>query len=101
MFKDEAFSSDNSRDGLRVTNHFEPFKKIFSKFLSKLQFSVFLSSSAGNLTLSLNIRKEKGFLYIIPGSIEPFVWLFSVGYLLTVAENKSHYLYKTLLYWVF
>lgn len=69
MFKDEAFSSDNSRDGLRVTNHFEPFKKIFSKFLSKLQFSVFLSSSAGNLTLSLNIRKEKGFLYIIPGNL--------------------------------
>lgn len=69
MFKDEAFFSGNSRNNLRVTNHFVPFKKLFSKFLRKLRFSVLLSSSAGNLTLSLTIRKEKGFLYIILGSM--------------------------------
>lgn len=36
MFKDEAFFSDNNRNNLRVTNHFEPYKKLFSKSLSKL-----------------------------------------------------------------
>jgi len=81
MFKNEAFFSDNSRNSLRVKNHFEPFKKLFSKLLSKLQFSVLLSSSAGNLALSLTIRKEKHFLCILLGSMEPFVSLFSVGYL--------------------
>lgn len=83
MFKDYAFSWDNSGDNLRVENCFELFLKLFSKFLSKLQFSVLLSSSAGNLTLSLTIGKEKGFLYIIPGGIEAFVsiFLFSVDYL--------------------
>lgn len=50
MFKDEAFS-DNSRSNLRIINHFESFKKLFSKFLSKLWFSVLCSSSTGRLSL--------------------------------------------------
>lgn len=36
MFKDEAFFSGKNRNNLRVTDHFEPFKKLFPKSPSKL-----------------------------------------------------------------